>query len=125
MLIHRLGGKVNFVDVNNVLVGFDTDQDCCEHARWWLSLADDGRASENTCEEKDHDLTPYAFDPAWVNTQRESVRDDSCEDGWISFRLIADGKPDLYLFLANAHNGYYGHGFTVEIGGQGIWGGSL
>lgn len=30
-------GKVNFVDKNNVLVGFDDDQNCCEQCGWFLN----------------------------------------------------------------------------------------
>ena len=31
------GSKHNFVDENNVFVGFDADQSCCENADWFVS----------------------------------------------------------------------------------------
>lgn len=36
----------------------------------------------------------------------------------VAFKLTALGKPDLFLHLYNAHNGYYGHGFEVKHGGE-------
>lgn len=122
MIIHRLGTKTNFVDANNVLVGYDLAQDCCEHARWWISTVP--LSGENGHEDRDVDLSTYAFDPTWVTTARKissSTEDD--QGGRISFRLVsAIGEPELFLTLANAHNGYYCHGFWVEIGGKTIWG---
>lgn len=29
--------KVNFVDENNVVLGYDLSQDCCEHADWFIA----------------------------------------------------------------------------------------
>lgn len=36
MKIFERDGKINFVDENNVLLGYDMSQDCCEHADWFI-----------------------------------------------------------------------------------------
>lgn len=37
MKIFDKDGKVNFVDENNVIVGYDTNQHCSEHAGWFIA----------------------------------------------------------------------------------------
>lgn len=120
------GEKVNFVDENNVLVGYDMAQDCCENAGWFLSLTEDNEIKENAIDE----VEGYYFDTEYfmdVDPKRKDCYSclkvgfcDSCieEGGIVRFRLLCQGKPDVYLHLYNSHNGYYGHGFTAEIGGQ-------
>ena len=111
--------KVNFVDENNVLVGYDMAQDCCENAGWFLSLTEDNEIKEDAVDE----VEGYCFDTEYfvnVDPKREEGDRYSCleDGGMVRFRLLCQGKPDVYLHLYNAHNGYYGHGFTAEIGGQ-------
>jgi hypothetical protein len=111
--------KVNFVDDNNVLVGFDTDQSCCEHAGWFIQntiwtegdIPDDQTSVDGAYED-------WNFDPSFfqeVNPQGDygSVLDDG---GCVVFRLTK-GTQEKYLHLFNSHNGYYGHGFEATIGG--------
>lgn len=128
MIAHRFGSKVNFVDDMNVLVGFDLAQDCCEYARWWIT---DSTVAPEPHEEApnrmagrtDDDLLPYRFDPSTCD--KRPVTKDALlyeEGGAVVFRLVAPGKPDLWLWLANTQNGYYSHGFTVAVGGTSMWG---
>lgn len=106
--------KVNFVDENDVFVGYDMEQNCCEHADWFIANAiipydDDAAWPEHP------DVEAYSFDKDFF----QQVTSPSLYDGgMVAFRLVADGKPDLYLHLFNAHNGYYGHGFEVKHGGE-------
>ncbi len=131
MIIHVLGSKVNFVDANNVLVGFDTGQSCCETAQWAITGSLDIGAEPAMWDATEIDLTDYVFDPVFVAGPRESEHYGGDGGGTIAFRLTAvlhpgaSPKPDLYLHLTNDHNGYYSHGFSIEVGGQTIWGGSL
>jgi len=37
MRVFSKNGKINFVDDNNVFVGFDIGQSCCETARWLIA----------------------------------------------------------------------------------------
>jgi hypothetical protein len=109
------GDKVNFIDANNVLIGYDMSQCCCEDASWYLS--DSVEDYSNDAEEIIvlH-LDDYCFDPSFFEERNNSKTLD--RGAQVIFKLIAEGRPDLYLNLYNAHNGYYGHGFTVTHGGQ-------
>lgn len=109
--------KINFVDEHDVFVGYDLGQDCCEHAGWFI--AEEVTPYSYDCE-KIHsaeipDLEAYSFDKSFF--QEVDSYDLDC-GGMVVFKLAADGKPDLYLHLFNAHNGYYGHGFEVKHGGE-------
>ncbi len=126
MIIHELERKTNFVDENNVLIGWDTAQDCCEYAHWWISQVE---ANDPTADGgSGHDLAPYRFDPSAFaeHSVEDAAEDDYSDvDRYIVFKMTAPNLPDLYLHLANAHNGYYSHGFNVDVGGKTIWEGSL
>jgi hypothetical protein len=117
--------KFNFVDENNVVVGYDSHQDCCENAAW--SYTHNEPTTFKFAEiptPENYDTEAYNFDPAWFRELTET-RDSLDEGGAVAFRLTAEGKPDLYLVLSNSHNGYYSHGFTLEVGGIVARNGSL
>jgi hypothetical protein len=108
----RWDSKVNFVDHLNTVVGYDTGQDCCEHAGWYISETKRTDTDENTTIK--NGLDDYVFDRTFF----EEVDSPDVEDGgMVRFRLTAGGKPDLFLHIFNSHNGHYGHGFTVEHSG--------
>lgn len=113
------GNKVNFVDQNNTVVGYDLSQDCCEHAGWYIS---ESRHTDTNDKRAVPNVDDYAFDRDFFE-QVEGA--DVEEGGMVRFRLIAAGKPDLYLHIFNSHNGYYGHGFEVEHSGTVVRNGSL
>jgi hypothetical protein len=106
--------KINFVDDNNVFVGFDYRACCCECFGYIISEKIDAEI-----EEKEHDLSEYRFD---TNYFKGIPCKEEDEEIWEStnavvFKMIAENKPDLFLKLHNTHNGYYGHGFEAKIGG--------
>jgi hypothetical protein len=102
--------KVNFVDANNIVVGYDMSQQCCEYASWYIS--DSTKTDFDKSKDAPDDVEEYLFDPEYM------VMSEFEDHGWaVRFRLVADNKPGLYLHLYNVHNGYYSHGFTVEQGG--------
>jgi len=115
--------KVNFVDINNVFVGYDMEQSCCEHAGWFIK---DSIAIYNYDEEYDNENTPdiesYNFDPNFFKHVDSEWLD---EGGMVAFRLVSVDKPDLFLHLFNAHNGYYHHGFEFKNGDKVIESDSL
>lgn len=99
MMIIPINDSVNFVDVNNVVLGFDMGQDCCEYATWSILQPDPAPRS----------LEPYVFDPSYM------VKEQT-KHGWqVTFRLV-HGKKELFLVLSNVHEGYYSHGFTFKNG---------
>jgi len=107
--------KINFVDNNDVFVGYDTAQDCCEDAGWFITDKITPYSYDVGDSKEVPDVTMYSFDPDFF----EEVKSiDLDEGGEVAFKMVADGKPDLYLHLFNAHNGYYGHGFEVKHGGE-------
>ena len=105
-------GKINFVDENNVFVGFEYSAACCENFAYTLSFeqpthsVDFGEIPEEN--EKDFDLEGYAFDTSYI---KEFTSDSLDEGRAVTFKLTKQGQPDIYLTLFNCQNGYYGHGF--------------
>lgn len=118
----RYSTKVNFVDANNVLVGYDTTQSCCETAGWFLSEKIETAIRQSVIF-SDSTLKPYIFDtqtPPLVIKHDNDYQSpspfwkDLDEGGVVIFRLTAPREPDLYLHLYNSHNGYYSHGFEMR-----------
>jgi len=110
--------KVNFVDTNNVLLGYDLQQNCCENAFWTISESKDGGNpihQGGNDSEKEITLDGYGFDPEFY--ERE---DSDGEESYVAiFKLrfhswTEPQKPDLFIRLENRHNGYYSHGFTFK-----------
>jgi hypothetical protein len=107
-------GKTNFVDKNNVVVGFDTNQNCCEDFGWYISESEDFDTAKDSNLGDVNYCHDYVFDKSYRGVG----------DGL--FRLTAEGQPDLFLHLYNHHNGYYAHGFDMtDSDGTQISSGSL
>lgn len=113
--------KVNFVDENNVYLGYDLSQSCCENADWFIW--DEPCKSVPTSEsDKSEDLTGWVFDTSFfeqVNDEREFD-----EGGMAIFRIVK-GDREKFIHIYNSHNGYYGHGFDFKIGEDTVQSGSL
>jgi len=110
-------GKVNFVDDNNVFIGFEIDQSCCENAGWFISDLEETIIYDKdfrAIPRKDMDTTGFNFDTTYFKEVTEENQFD--RGGLVRFKLTR-GEKSLYLHLYNCHNGYYGHGFEAEIGG--------
>lgn len=121
------GGHVNFIDDNDVFVGYDLSQDCCEDANWYT--ADSIIPYSYECNQGDvkqptevPDVSDYNFNPDFF---QEVASSDLDFGEMVVFKMVAEGKPDLYLHLYNCHNGYYGHGFEVKHGGEIVRSGTL
>jgi len=111
--------KINFVDEDNVFVGYDMSQCCCETAGWYIT------------ELKSFDLercgvfegfneSEWRFDKSFIEEVNYIKNGDydynTLEDGgMVMFRLIS-GDKECFLHIFNCHNGYYGHGFEFKIG---------
>jgi hypothetical protein len=116
--------KVNFVDENNVVLGYDTDQLCCEHADWFIAdvLTENCTNREDTPDGTPEEMPGWNFDPAFIR----EVRDESEFDygGMVIFRIVKDGAQK-FVHLFNSHSGYYGHGFDFKAGDVAIKHGHL
>jgi hypothetical protein len=110
--------KINFVDKNNVFVGYDMEQQCCESTDWFISEKEKKNIIKN---KNKYDLDDYVFDKKYFtnvkfkNVEIESLGYLGIEFGnMIRFKLISEGKKNLYLHIYNIHNGYYSHGFEFK-----------
>lgn len=110
--------KVNFVDDNNVFVGFDYSQGCCEDFGWFLTrtkpVPDVEAADADKIEGED--FPGYNFDTSF-NEGELYPNYDHNEGGSVTFRLT-NGTEEMFLTLYNHHNGYYGHGWEMKNGGE-------
>jgi len=114
MRIFDKDNKVNFVDKNNVFVGYDLSQNCCEYANWFISESKENKVHDEQYYEikrKELNIEDYVFDTKFFE---EVDSPDVEQGGMVRFRLIGN-KKKLFLHLFNCHNGYYGHGFEFKI----------
>lgn len=123
-MIFDRDSKVNFVDENNVVVGFDTCQSCCENFGWFFRSTEPVSVVIDLDDQPDATtLKAYSFDPDYF---KEISGPDKYDDtNGVVFRLWADNQPDLFLVLYNSHNGYYSHGFNMDVGGIATKSGSI
>lgn len=113
MQVFERDGKVNFVDENNVYLGYDTNQDCCEHADWFI--ADTPQEVLPETERKGiPDLKGFVFDTAFF----KQVEGGDFDCGGMAIFRIVNGEAEKFVHIFNTHNGYYGHGFDFAIGGK-------
>jgi hypothetical protein len=104
--------KVNFVDENNVYLGYDMSQDCCEEANWFISDTVCEKPMDRNIDEVD--LSDWVFDTSYF---KQIVSDDEYlfdGGGMVVFRIV-NGENEKFIHLYNIHNGYYGHGFDFKI----------
>lgn len=109
--------KVNFVDENNVVLGYDIEDLWCEHATWQFVNYEEKTIPEH--------IDKYQFDPDYIESGCDHVSLNLDAGDAKKFRLMADNMPDLYLIISNSHNGYYSHGFTWLVPGKSVVSGSL
>lgn len=110
-------GKVNFVDENEVHLGYSTDDDCCAHGGWFMS--DDptffpkGEYGSDWPKEPEGivtDMPGWTFDPSYFKEPALPVSEGSAAQ----FRIV-NGEQSKYITLYNCHNGYYGKGFDFIV----------
>lgn len=112
--IEPFTSKVNFVDENGTLVGYDLDKQCCENAGWFISYSICTTIEEDISE--DLQLEDYWFDDLFFQKVSFNLHpydsDNPVLEGVI-FSLYTEDKPNIFLHLFNHHNGYYTHGFHL------------
>jgi len=110
--------KVNFVDDNNALVGYDFAGNCCEDFGWYIHDKVGQTNGEDPIFRDDMDenainqsLKEWTFDTAFFD--RLSYEKAYNDENIAVFRLV-NGDNELFLHLYNSHNGYYSHGFEFS-----------
>jgi len=119
-------GKINFVDTNNVFVGYDMGQSCCEKADWFI-LDQPAKFLPDELN-KEAQLDGFVFDCEYFMSLEylpAEGEEGNCLDsgGMVVFRLFVHKGHEIkhkYLHLFNQHNGYYSHGFEMTIDGKEI-----
>tara|TARA_R110000803_G_scaffold51154_2_gene105877 strand:+ start:144 stop:518 length:375 start_codon:yes stop_codon:yes gene_type:complete len=124
MKIFNKDYKVNFVDDNNVVVGFDDSQNCCENFGWSITKEIPTYTGNASTEPDEPDTEGYLFDVLFYEEVHPQDKYFDC-GGMVVFKLTKKGEDNLYLSLYNSHNGYYSHGFFMEVGGKRIHNNSL
>lgn len=123
-------GKINFVDEDDILVGFDNTGSCCENFGWFYSnevpsdvvkiWGANGKPDKNTPKE----LENYFFDKNFY----QKIEFPQFFDGGAAIVFKLSQKTDLeeiYLCIYNIHNGYYSHGFNMDVGGETLYSGNI
>lgn len=119
--------KVNFVDENNVVLGYDMASQCCEGFGWFIAnrvvfSMNDHATLDKTFD--DDDYTDWRFDPQFFETGGSDVSYDI--ESMAIFRIVNQTTGESrYIHLYNVHNGYYSHGFTFNQSDKNIQSGSL
>jgi len=121
--------RINFVDKNNLVVGFDFGSSCCENFGWLISTSMTppaecvvGLEHSSTTEHINKELDGWVFDPKFFLELREDKK--MSEENYVVFRMI-NKNQNRYLHLYNKHNGYYSHGFEFMDGDKTIEQGEL
>jgi hypothetical protein len=108
MRIFNVDGKTNFVDDNNVFVGYDMEQNYSEKFGYMLNKKIPTNMNILESDLKESDLEEFNFDKKFIKDL--PYPEYYKEGGAKCFRLEKDGK-EAYLTIYNYHNGYYEHGF--------------
>ena len=125
MRVFERNGRVNFVDDNNVFVGYDNTQNCCEDFGWLISRERPGTTAEIALIEEltGAEFPGYQFDTTYCGYGDQTLRQEN-DTSMVSFRLT-DGDNNIYVTLYNTQNGYYAHGYDMKLNGTSIHDGEL
>jgi len=127
-IFNKVGGfesKVNFVDENNVVLGYNLQQSCCEHADWFIASRPNNKiprrfSRSNNKKAPVPNLAGWLFDKTYF---KECGQSDNY-DHMAIFRIVR-GKQKKYIHIFNCHNGYYSHGFEFKSANEIIKDGHL
>lgn len=138
VVFDNLEGRVNFVDHNNLAVGYETNSECCEIAGWAFSKTpvcnhedfvklesgkDNKIDNKSLAESIFEDAPPIICDSEWKDTYRMDNLDESCHiyGGFVNFTIVNENTGQkFYLVLYNLSNGHYSHNFTSFAGNGNI-----
>ena len=107
------GSKVNFVDENNILLGYDLAQHCCEYADWFISdKPETGIRQDLTGSGFDEEMPDWIFDTKYF---KETSGSEFHSGGMAIFRIVNKvTNEEKFIHIFNSHNGYYSHGFEFK-----------
>jgi hypothetical protein len=102
--------SINFIDENDLYIGFDDNQCCCEYVDYFVSDLSD-TSCEFADQMPDHDLAGWNFvDPRILPETFVDLEDPYADEGGhIAFMIVHPEFGSKWLHFFNIHNGYYGH----------------
>jgi len=120
--------SVNFVDENDVVLGYSLRCDCCEDAGWYIvddeptTVDLDLRMDASGYEQPPQDipeLAGWVFDRNWFKQIIEYCSEQPPLDcgGAVCFRIVL-GDQQKFVVLFNSQNGYYSHGFEFKAANE-------
>lgn len=108
--------KLNAVDSDNRLIGFDINDDCCAYGGWFISetiIKKEPLWDMKSFRVELAELKDYVFD----NKILEVTDDSEYNAIVVKMNPIDEYRnKELFLHLFNVHNGYYSKGFTYSNG---------
>ena len=118
--VYDWNSRINFVDENNVFVGYVIDRQYSEDFGWFIANEvitnqDKFPGNPESVDELNKICKAFNLDPLYFNNV--DARNDA-EDGGVVIFKLTDGVSEKYLHLYNYHNGYYSHDFSFEISGK-------
>jgi hypothetical protein len=123
MKIFQRPENINFVDQNNVVLGYSLESTCCEDPYWFISNTIHREFNKNKTIQNiqllNQELLDFLFDQTFFELYIGpfNVDTDTCLNLGI-FRLISPTFQIKYLHIANIHNGCYQLGFKFTINDQ-------
>ena len=117
MFVSDKDGKVNFVDENNVFLGYEISTSCCENPGFFITSTPQAEVPDPLPKDP-QELTEYRFDTHYFCKVSGGIFHDG---GMVIFKAVSivDDKP-IYIHLFNIQNGYYSHGFQFSENGKDI-----
>ena len=110
--------KINFVDDNNVFVGYEYEDQCCEQFGFYITN-EEPKEVDFSLNETIHGLHyRHNFDTEYCKHIEGENREDTITTG-VVFKLTKSGVEDAFLVLYNSHEGHYHHGFKFGTVGCG------
>lgn len=103
IIIKQNYDRVNFIDKNDIYIGFDFYQQCCESFGYYISNEVDSEA-----------ISIYKIKGYYFDTKKSLEKKLKINDNSACIKLINDKNEYLYLHLYNNHNGYYCHEVWIE-----------
>lgn len=120
------GNRLNFVDKNNVVLGYDYASQCCESFFYYVTETEPMKFDNEPEEEDKSGLLnedSLYFDTSY---NKDLEGETSWNEDYATVFKVLGGETDLFIVLVNCHNGYYGHGFDMKNSeGKIIFNGSL
>jgi len=117
MKFFETNGKYNWVDKNNVFVGFDSYQCCCEEFGYLITKTIPSSINDD---DDNIDLEDYTFDTKFY---KDIEFHFECLAS--VFRMVNSKGEKAFLTLYNSHNGYYSHGFEMKLNEEKLYWGNL